>query len=88
MEINRSDIVIELRLRDDDHVRSKLLLKAFDNLETALYASDRRDVGLAASELNIPTFVRDATLERLRQYNRCFPPRQLNRYASILELDY
>lgn len=68
MKTNQFDIVIELRLRDNDYVRSKFLLQAFDDLETALYASDRKDVEQAASSLDITNVVKDASLERLRQH--------------------
>ena len=68
MSNSRFDIIIEIRLHGGDHVRSKLLLQAFDSLETALYASDRKDIELAASQLEISKVVRDASLERLRQY--------------------
>ena len=57
MEAKKTDIVIEIHLKGNDYVHSKLLLQTFDNLETALYASDRLDISMAASEMNISNVV-------------------------------
>ena len=66
MDATRSDIVIEIHLKGSDYVHSKLLLQTFDNLESALYASDRHDISMAAAAMKIPDIIRDASLERLR----------------------
>jgi hypothetical protein len=64
----RHDILVQLRMSTADAVDVKSLLQALDNLEVALYSSDREDVLRVSSALNIPNFVRDAALERLRNY--------------------
>lgn len=68
MEMNRFDIVLEIKLKDGDFVNSKLLLEAFDGLETVLYASDRNDIETVARELDIESLSRDAALERIRNF--------------------
>jgi hypothetical protein len=62
------DIVVSLRLSGDDGIEPNFLVKTLDNVETALYQSDRRDVEEAARALDLPAFVRDASLERLRHH--------------------
>lgn len=63
-----SDIVIELHLRGEESIDVKGLIRALDNLEIALYNSDRDDVVHASSEIGFPPVARDAALERLRSF--------------------
>jgi hypothetical protein len=64
----RSDILVELHIGIGSEVDPKLLVETLDILEGALYASDRNDIERAGAQLAIPTFIRDASLERLRSY--------------------
>ena len=68
-QVNRYDIRIELHLHGrDGMVDSKSLLRILDVIEAAIYNSDRTDVDHAARELQLSPVIRDACLERLRQY--------------------
>jgi hypothetical protein len=67
-EYFRDDIIIEFHIGRGGDVDPKLLVEALDILEGALYASDRTDIERVSSQLPIPTYVRDASLERLRNY--------------------
>ena len=68
-QINRYDIRIELHLDGrDGMVDLRSLLRILNVLEAAIYNSDRTDVDHAARELQLSPVIRDACLERLRQY--------------------
>jgi len=62
------DILVELHLGTDDSVDVKSLLHVLENLEIALYGSDRDDILRASNELRFSGVVRDAALERLRTF--------------------
>lgn len=66
-EYSRDDIVIELHI-GTGNVDPSLLVESLEILEGALHASDRHDVERAGSRLELPGFVRDASLERIRSY--------------------
>jgi hypothetical protein len=67
-EFGKSDIVIKIHLSGTKHHASKTLIKCVDTIETALYASDRKDIEQATTDLHTSRLIRDASLERLRQY--------------------
>lgn len=67
MELSSSDIQIIIRFLEGPF-DARVLLNTFDNLENALYSSDRRDIEDAAREVGFSHVVRDAALERLRRY--------------------
>lgn len=65
----RHDIQIQFRLSGADaNTDAKSLVSALDALETSIYNTDREDVMRVAHELELSNVVRDACLERLRNY--------------------
>jgi len=66
--IHDDDIVIRIRMAGDGAIDAKVMIDALDIAEGALYASDRNDVEQAARALRLPSYVRDASLERLRHH--------------------
>lgn len=69
MTHRQADIRIVIHLRGEDgYINPKYLVQTFDNIEESLYASDRRDIELATKEIEISDLIRDACLERLRQF--------------------
>lgn len=70
MEAGRNDILIKLKLEgDNEHIDPKYLLQVLESLETSLYSSDRKDIEQVSKEFEeISNVIRDACLERLRQF--------------------
>ena len=69
MEYLENEIVIKLKFDTTNFgIESHSLINAFDNLESTLYESDREDIERLFDAKILNTLVRDACLERLRQY--------------------
>lgn len=71
--IDEMDIRIDVRISGNAFVRPDLLTRIFENLEMALYESDRSDIETVVRQLALSEGVRTLALQRLRQYdnNRC-----------------
>ncbi len=65
---NRDDIEIHFRMNGDVGFAAKRLIHALDDIEGPLYECDRRDVDQLAERLELPSYLRDACLERLRHH--------------------
>jgi hypothetical protein len=65
---NRDDIEIHFRMKGDSGVAAKRLIQSLDDVEASLYESDRRDIEQLTQRLELPSYLRDACLERLRHH--------------------
>jgi len=68
MSVMLSDIVIRIHTQHGQPVDFERLKHIFDLVELSLYSSDRRDIEHVSKELQIPSYIVDAALERLRRY--------------------
>src|SRR3712207_5381473 len=69
--MSQSDIVIRIIYegkQDRLYLDTKTFVATFDDMETALYHSDRADIEEFCKSYNIPALIRDASLERLRLF--------------------